>query len=135
MALGAGSVSFKWTGLAETLHTMGKWHDDVLEELKVATEEELDALLITALSLTPTDTWRLHESGRVIKPRATKTAVKMNYQVVFGGITVRGRFVDYALIVHETHKSKSKFLERAEQQHTPGMEDRIERKVLSRVRV
>lgn len=131
---GATRVTFAWTGLRETLDLMGRWHDDVLEELKIATEEELNALLRDAKAMTPVDTGRLQESGRVLAPRTSKTAVKVDFQVIFGAITVRGRFVDYALIVHETHPSKSKFLERAEQEHMPGMPDRIEKKVLSRVK-
>lgn len=131
---GATRVLFEWTGLKETLDLMGRWHDDVLEALKIATKEELDALLLDAKAMTPVDTGRLQESGRVLAPRVAKRAVKIDFQVMFGAITVRGRFVDYALIVHETHPSKSKFLERAAQEHIPGMPDRIEKKVLSRVK-
>jgi hypothetical protein len=114
---------------------MGKWHDGVLEELKIATEEELNHMLNDAKAMTPVDTGRLQESGRVLAPRTSKTATAVSFQVMFGEITVRGRFVDYALIVHETHQSKPKFLERAEAMHMPDMADRIEKKVLSRVKV
>ena len=113
--------------------------DTFLEKLKKAgvkaiqeaLEEEADKILAMAQTLTPVDTGRLKESGRVIKPRRDATKTKFEYVIIFGGIQVRGLFIDYALEVHERtdvpHRvGQAKYLSTAFRMALPGLAKRIE---------
>ena len=67
--------------------------------------KEIDSImgdvLNDAKSETPVDTARLRDSGRREK---TKSGSTKKWEVKFGGVSVRGKFVDYAIPVHETQK-------------------------------
>lgn len=97
-----------------------------------ALEKESNNILEAAKKLTPVDTSRLQQSGRVLKPR--KNAKNPEFTVIFGGIKVRGKFVDYAGVVHERteirHRiGQAKYLSTAFNRFLPGMAARIKANV------
>jgi hypothetical protein len=74
-------------------------------------EWAIEKLLTPAVSAAPELTGRLKRSGRLqISIRKKAGQENITVFVIFGGGPERVR---HALIVHETHKTKSKYLERA----------------------
>jgi len=123
--------------LRQVMKQMQRVSDAGVEAALKATEEEVKMILDDAKANTPIDRGHLVTSGRMFKPRINKKQGTASFQVVFGGITVSAeggsRFVDYAVIVHETHPTKSQFLENAAAKRVPGMADRIAKKVKAAV--
>ena len=86
----------------------------------------------------PVLTGALRKSGRIIKPRKGATKTRFEYVTIFGGIFAQGKqpagkpkmqtrkFVNYAFLIEEKHKTKSKYLERAFDQFVPGLDDRVQ---------
>ena len=125
----AGKGAIQVMGVAETVRKMAEYGDEVNRVLQVKLEQELNDLLELAVGLTPKDTERLADSGRLLKIRALKTQV--NFRIVFGGKSVRGRFIDYAETVHENpfgvtfRNGTEKFLQKAADRTLPGIEKRL----------
>lgn len=109
--------------ISTSMETFGK---DILKNIATETEAELRSLLKDAKERAPVDTGRLRDSGHLVR---SASARGIRFEVAFGGASVRGEFVDYATIVHETHPSKAKFLERAANASLPGLADRIATKM------
>lgn len=118
-------------GLKRATRALDVVGDKIIEAAIKATEHELEKLLADAKANTPVDTGRLQRSGRVFKPRVNKRRGTISFQVIFGGISVMGRFVDYAFIVHETHPTKSKFLHNAAYKFLPGLPGKVSKAIAS----
>lgn len=123
-----GRVKISIEGIDEVLANLKKVSRNAEEQVINAVDEELKTLIQMSKSKTPVKTGRLKESTRKVK---TKVGPRGNvqFQVLVGGIKVRGIMVDYALHVHETHKSMSKFLSTAFNAWRRGVEKRIARRV------
>jgi len=106
MAFG-GVVTFKLEGILPTLKQLKTMDENVQKQVRATLQTQLESWVIDAKAFTPVDTGALQESGRVLKPRGTSL---IKFQIVFGGVTRKGKFVDYALEVHENHPTGSNFL-------------------------
>lgn len=100
---------------------------------------EAEKIKRTAIELVPKDTLRLAESHRVESSRTfTGSKDVIAVDILVGGISIRGRFVDYAAAVHEGNpkhpiihlrKPGRPWLARAAQMHAPGFESRLKKAV------
>ena len=61
----------------------------------------METTLLEAKKEVPVDTGRLRDSGRLEKSGQGPTR---KWEVKFGGVSVGGEFVDYAVVVHERQK-------------------------------
>lgn len=130
---GIPRVRFEIKGLKRALNDLERVGKDVIETAVKATEVEVKKLLEEAKQETPKDQHNLVNSGRMFKPRVSMKTGQVSFQVAFGGIVARGksgpRFVDYAVLVHETHRTKRFWLDRTAAKHLPGMPDRIAKEI------
>lgn len=128
-----GKVSVK--GVSKFVFNLQEFGFEFLEAGKKALAAELQLILQETLKITPKDTGALRESGRVFKPRSNKRAELVSFDIVFGGVSRRGKFVDYAAIVHENPKGfkfkdgEEKYLEKTWNRMAPGIEGRIRARV------
>ena len=109
--------------MSKEIDKMGK---DVIKQTNDALRQELEQMLVTAMELAPVESGRLRDSGRIEK-RKGPSGVK--FQLIFGGVTRKGKFVDYAAHVHELHRTNSQYLRKAVAKREPGLADRIAKKV------
>ncbi len=108
---------------------------DKVTRVKVfkAVKEEAQDIIDVAKEITPVKTGALKSTGRVLT-FGSKSSKNPQISLTFGGKKGSGsaaatkKFVDYAGVVHETHRSMSKFLETAIRQKTPGLLKRVARK-------
>lgn len=98
-------MSFKLVGLDKVQKNMKKLVRKVHEEGERALEVEAQKVLDKAKQLAPVKTGRLRDSGRIEKADS-KTGPA--FRLRFGD-----EDVPYAAVVHETHKTRRKFLQRA----------------------
>lgn len=104
-------IAISIQGLDEAIRVLERLKRHPEKRLKETFRSEAGKILNRAKSLTPVDTGRLRDSGRLIE-------VKDGIAIAFGGMIVRGVDVDYAVYVHERtdqhHKvGQAKFLDRA----------------------
>lgn len=124
-----GMVYVQVTGLKEVID-MFKRADTITKlAIKEALEIEAAKVLDRATDLVPLQTGRLMSSGRIIRP-PINSKVPL-YHVVYGGINVNGRNVDYAMEVHEEPQERrktgqSKYLQKAFTEVLQGIENRIQ---------
>lgn len=121
---GAISSKFRIDGVKEVQAKLRVVEKDTRVRIIKAIKEEGNKIIARAKELTPVDTGRLQESGRLLT-FGTVTSKNPQLFLVFGGKKMRGIFVDYAGFVHETHKSMSKFLDKAIKEAAPGFATRI----------
>ena len=122
MAFG-NAVRFRLEGVTQMLNDLQKMETKVKEQVRATLLRELRSWLEDAKMLTPVDTGALQLSGRL----NVGSADERNFSIVFGMVTRKGKFVDYAEHVHETHPTGAKFLERVVDARSPGLEDLLAR--------
>ena len=128
----AHAVSVK--GMARFQNRMELFGKVFREKVKNALVAEFKEILKNAVAITPKDTGALRLSGRVLTPSGGGRTV-VNVDIVFGGVSRLGKFVDYAEAVHDNPKGFSfkngeeKFLEKTWARMRPGIEDRIAARV------
>ncbi len=83
---------------------------------------EAELIMTDAKELTPVDKGTLRSSGFVEKPKK----VGKGFEVTLG---FGGPAAPYALTVHETHSTKSKFLEKPLNKRKQGLDKRIAARV------
>ena len=115
-----GVVTFKLEGILPTLTQLKNIDENVQKQVRATLQSQLESWVVDAKMLTPVDTGALQESGRVLKPRGTSL---VRFQIIFGGVTRKGKFVDYALEVHENHPTGSNFLGKVVEARSPQLED------------
>lgn len=131
---GAARITMRLEGINKVIKEMNNLKEDVPKAVIEETEKELEKLLEIAKANTPVKTGRLQKSGRILKPRVSGGGAVVSFQVIFGAVTVDGRFIDYAWLQHETHATKAFWLFNAGRQILPGLENRVARKVKIRIR-
>lgn len=109
--------------MSKALDKIGR---EVVSQVNKTIAEEVEQLLIEAKELAPVETGRLRDSGRLVKRKGPSGVM---YEIVFGGVTRKGKFVDYAVAVHELHRTKSQYLQKAVAKRVPGLPDKIAKKV------
>jgi len=92
-----------------------------------------DDIIKKAVAAAPEKTGALKASGRTIKPSKAARIDKFVYTAIFGGVTRKGKFVDYALIVETRHPTKSNYLANAVAEVIPRMGSRVSSAVASYV--
>ena len=121
----AGALTVKITGIKETIKQLETINKNALAAARMTMQTHLESWLIDAKMLVPVDTGALKESGRVLKGRSSKTAT--NFQIWFGGVSRKGKFVDYAIEIHDNHPTGSGFLQRVVDARTPQLEDALKK--------
>ena len=121
-----------------------KGYSEVLRGLKLTKNQtkrlqaflsvEADKVIKTARSLVPIDTARLKDSHRKLHGGAGvgKRGHALRMDVVAGGLSMRGRFVDYASAVHEgspRYPTPRPWLANALKLHAPGYTKRLARAI------
>lgn len=106
----AGGGIVTWTFPAGQLQKISERLKRYPKAISRSTREELKVELTEAKRRTPVKFGRLRDSGRI------EPAGETGWRIVFGGISIRGLFVDYAAYVHEAvdvfHKvGQAKYLE------------------------
>jgi hypothetical protein len=119
----ADALTVKITGVQETIKQLETINKDALAAARMIMQVHLESWLLDAKLLVPVDTGALKESGRVLKGRSSKTA--SNFAIWFGGVSRKGKFVDYAIEVHENHPTGSQYLQRVVDARTPQLEDAL----------
>ncbi len=114
-----GAISIKIDGVVKALKQLKDMEKAVQKQVRETLQRELSSWIIDAQIITPVDTSALQKSGRLLKPRG-KSIVK--YELIFGGVSRLGKFVDYALEVHENHATMSKFLQKVVDARAPQLE-------------
>lgn len=122
MAFG-NAVRFKLEGVTQALNDLGELEQKAKAQLRTTLIRELRIWLQDAKMLTPVDTGALQLSGRL----NVGSQDEKNFAIVFGMVTRKGKFVDYAEHIHETHPTGSKFLERVVDARVDGLESIIAR--------
>jgi hypothetical protein len=84
-------------GFDVTLRTI-KLSKDQRRMLEGFVQEECDKVIDHAQEIVPWDTGALHDSHRREKVSANREGIR--YRVLAGGVTAKGKFVDYAEKVH-----------------------------------
>lgn len=129
---GSGKVHVK--GTSRWKSEVQKFGEDYLAQAKEAVFEELNRVLQETLEITPIDTGRLRESGRVFRPKSSKREMRVSFNVMFGGVKIRGREVDYAAAVHEAtdvnfKRGQAKYLETTWARLGPGFAQRVANRI------
>ena len=114
-----GAISIKIDGVVKALKQLKDMEKAVQKQVRATLQRELSSWIIDAQIITPVDTSALQKSGRLLKPRG-KSIVK--YELIFGGVSRLGKFVDYALEVNENHATMSKFLQKVVDARAPQLE-------------
>jgi hypothetical protein len=91
-------------------------------EFRRALFAEAEQIIERAKSLAPYRTGRLYRSGRAYWPSERDPRINVQF------------LAPYALVVHETHATKSKFLERALNAALSGMARRLARRIVEATR-
>ena len=120
MAFG-GAVTFRLTGINETLRELKNIDEVVQKQLRATLQRNLESWVVDAQALTPVDTGALQLSGRLIKPGGKS----FDFEIWFGNVVRKGKFVNYAEEIHENHPTGSKFLEKVVDARSPQLEDEI----------
>lgn len=121
----ADQFSVNLDGLDKLIKTLEKRFGPrpVRKALTRSLVEEAEDLIGAAKLVVPVDTGNLRDTGIVLPPK-----LNGGIECGFGGTAKgSGAEVGYALTVHETHKTKSKYLERPFNQMLKGFEDRVAR--------
>jgi hypothetical protein len=116
-------------GFEEVQRTLLKMRNSAGPELQKALVKEAKIIKELSRLMTPIKTGRLHDSTRVVTGGAVPKKGYIVVQVIAGGIMVRGIMVNYAALVHETHRSKSHFLLKALKLRERGFEQRVKTNV------
>jgi hypothetical protein len=119
---------------------------------EIGMKKEADGVLKRSRALCPVSTepyykqgrkitrgGRLKKSGRIVQKRGSRRNRK-EWEIIYGGKSVNGIFVDYAAAVHERtdlrhKKGKAKFLEIAMKEGKRGASRRVAKEVEDGVRV
>lgn len=115
---------FEITGVGELRRALRNAGDLADKALAAAMFEEQSAVITAAQELAPVDLNTLRASGTVLPP--TRTGQRIEVEAGFGGAAAA-----YAIIQHEKHSSKSKFLERPFLQRAPKMAANLAKRVES----
>lgn len=115
-----------FNAIAKKLHSLAPAATaELQDELKKVAEK----IRKTSMSLTPVDTGALRDSTRVLTKwtgtAAPKTRGTVGVAVAVGGIVSKGKFVNYAAVVHETHPTMSHFLKKAVELHANEVRNKI----------
>jgi hypothetical protein len=116
-------MTVRWTGVDKFSKFLRETPGLVMKDLEAAMAEEGENVMGVSKRRTPVDTGRLRSTGHV-KPPERKTG-KVSVTLAYG--------TDYAAVVHETHGTKSKFLESAVKDNAKGMPGRLRARVLDRI--
>jgi hypothetical protein len=92
-------------GMDKLRRALARAGDLAEEALSAAMVQEMESVITEAKQEAPVDTGTLRASGTVLPPKKSSQGVSVT--AGFGGAAQA-----YAVIVHEKHSSKSKFLER-----------------------
>ena len=103
-------VTFKLIGVEKTIRQLERIDEGVKKQVRLTLKIQLESWVLDAQMLTPVDTGALQASGRVLKPRGSGSAVF--FQIIFGGVTRKGQFVDYADEIHTNHPTGAGFLKK-----------------------
>ncbi len=114
-------LSIKIEGIIPMLNQLKNMEKSVIKTVRATLQSELESWIADAKLLTPVDTGALQASGRVLKPRGTRV---FKYTLIFGGVIRKGKFVDYAEHIHETH-AMGGFLQKVVDARSPSLEARI----------
>jgi hypothetical protein len=112
-------IRFKLVGVAKMLGDLKSMDVAIQKQVRATLARSLESWVTDAQALTPVATGALQASGRVLKPRG-KSLVK--FEIIFGSVVRKGKFVDYAEEIHENHPTQSKFLEKVVDARTPQLE-------------
>ena len=125
------AISVTTKGFNEAIANLQHLKKSAARELQKVLVEEAEEIKRISQSGTPIKTGRLHDSTRVSRRGAGggKGRYNVSVAVIVGGISVRGKLVNYATVVHETHPTKSHFLLKALQAREKGFENRVRRAV------
>ena len=142
---GTGGVSIEvdTSSLRRVLDNINRTDRKAVTSFKRAFDAEGKAIIKLAKEYAPVKTGRLKQSGRKMPSRGVYTEgtrlrpAGFYMNLLFGGKTVRGKTVHYALYVHEgfVHVWSGawirgrKYLERAVQKLSRGMAGRVARQV------
>lgn len=113
---------FEITGLAELKRALQKAGNLADDALKSAMFEEQSAVITESQALVPVDTGVLRASGTVLAPEQHGSRIEV--VAGYGGAAAK-----YAIVQHEKHSSKSKFLERPFLQRAPKIPGNLARRV------
>jgi hypothetical protein len=98
-------ATFQIDGLDKLKRALAQAGDLATEALAAAMVEEMEMVITDAKQAAPVDTGTLRGSGTVLPPEVSGS--KVTVVSGFGGAASA-----YAVVQHERHSSKSKFLER-----------------------
>lgn len=113
---------FEITGTAALRKALGQAGDLATQALAAAMLEEQSAIMSESQTRVPVDTGVLRASGTVLPPKVSGTRVEV--EAGYGGAAAA-----YAIVQHEKHSSKSKFLERPFLERVPKIPGNLARKV------
>ena len=118
--MAAQSVRIDLKGQQELIRKLQSLGRRVIPVVGKALNQEHEQIMTRATDkdVVPVDTGALKNTGIVLPPKTVGTVV-----VSEGGFG--GAAVDYAVIVHETHKTRSKFYERPLMEALNGMDTRL----------
>ena len=116
------AAKFEITGLDDLKKALKSAGNLAEKALASAMFEEQSAVISEAQTRTPVDTGTLRASGTVLAPDIQGS--KVTVVAGFGGAAAK-----YAIVQHEKHSSKSKFLERPFLERAPKIPGNLAKRV------
>lgn len=118
-----GAISVVIDGVIPLLKQLKAMDVGVQREVQALMERELASWTLSARMLAPVKTHALELSGRLTAPTGTGI---VKYQIIFGGVTRKGKFVHYAAWRHED-STRPQFLRKVVDARAPQLEKKIAR--------
>lgn len=125
-----GAITMKIDGVIPLLRQLKTMDVKVQRQVQETLTRELASWVLDAQSLTPVVTGALQASGRLLNPTGVGI---VKYQIIFGGVSRKGKFVNYAALRHEV-SSRPKFLEKVVIARAPGLEQIIAKDMMKAIR-
>lgn len=105
------NVEAEIVGLNRVLSRFGRARETVVAAVVEVTQDAGKEIYADSQHAVPVDTGNLKGSGRI-----TSSGTDERHETA---ITYGGSAAGYAVVVHETHRSKSKYLERPAREYLP----------------